>query len=92
MASEKLTTTLSTKGQLILPKTVRQQRHWQPGTRLVVENTADGVLLTEAPAFTRTRPEDVFGLLRRPGRAKTLKEMDAAIAAEVQRRHARDRY
>jgi len=40
-----LTTTVSTKGQVILPKAIREQRHWDSGTRLLVENTQDGVLL-----------------------------------------------
>lgn len=45
MAKPGPTTTLSTKGQVILPKTIRGQLHWHPGTRLSVEHTADGVLL-----------------------------------------------
>jgi AbrB family looped-hinge helix DNA binding protein len=35
-AVETLTTTVSTKGQVILPKAIRQRKHWEPGTRLVV--------------------------------------------------------
>jgi AbrB family looped-hinge helix DNA binding protein len=91
-AVETLTTTVSTKGQVILPKAIRQRRHWEPGTRLVVEDTAEGVLLKEAPVFAPTRPEDVAGMLAYRGRPKTLEEMDAAITAEVKRRHARRRY
>lgn len=90
--SEKLTTTVSTKGQVILPKSVRARRHWAAGTRLVVEDTAEGVLLTAAPVFPPTRPEDVFGSLAYKGKPKTLKEMAAGIAAEAKRRHARNRY
>lgn len=91
-AVETPTTTVSTKGQIILPKAIRQRRHWEPGTRLVVEDTPDGVLLKAAPVFAPTRPEDVAGMLAYRGRAKTLEEMDAAIAAEVKRRDARGRY
>jgi len=91
-ASEKLTTTVSTKGQVILPKAIRQRRDWSPGTRLVVEETAEGVLLKPAPVFVRTDPEKVRGMLAYRGRAKTLEEMDAGIEAEVRRRHARGRY
>ena len=91
-AAETLTTTVSTKGQVILPKAIRQRRHWEPGTRLVVEDTAEGVLLKAAPVFAATRPEDVAGMLAYRGRPKTLEEMDAAIRAEVKRRHARGRY
>jgi len=42
---QKLTTTVSTKGQVIWPKVIRDQRHWAAGTELVVEDTPDGVLL-----------------------------------------------
>lgn len=83
------TTVISTKGQVILPKAVRDERQWRPGTRLIVEQTEQGVLLKAAPSIPRTKPEDVFGMLAHPGPPKTLEEMDAAITAEAQRRHAR---
>lgn len=84
--------TLSTKGQVILPKAIRERRKWTPGTRLIVEETADGVLLKPAPLFPPTRHEDVAGMLAYDGPAKTIEEMDEGIAAEVKRRHARGRY
>ncbi|WP_111563169.1 AbrB/MazE/SpoVT family DNA-binding domain-containing protein [Rhizobium sp.] len=87
--SETLITTVSTKGQVILPKAIRQRRDWEAGTRLIVEETPDGVLLKRAPAFAPTRPEDVFGMLAYKGEPKTLEEMDAGIAAEVRRRYDR---
>lgn len=80
-------TTVSTKGQVILPKTIRENRRWDTGTRLVVEETDAGVLLTEEPLFAPTTMEDVFGMLKFKGKPKTLKDMDAAIAVEVRRRH-----
>ena len=91
-AVETLTTTVSTKGQVILPKAIRQRKNWEPGTRLVVEDTPDGVLLKAAPVFMPTRPEEVAGMLTYRGRAKTIEEMDSAITAEVKRRRARARY
>lgn len=91
-AGDTLTTTVSSKGQVILPKVIRQRRNWQPGTRLVVEDTSDGVLLKAAPVFAPTRPEDVAGMLAYRGRPKTLEEINSVIAAEVKRRRARGRY
>jgi AbrB family looped-hinge helix DNA binding protein len=88
--TDRLTTIVSTKGQVILPKAIRQQRRWPSGTRLIVEDTADGVLLKAAPLFEATRIEDVFGCLPHAGPPKTLADMDAGIAAEVKRRHAGD--
>jgi AbrB family looped-hinge helix DNA binding protein len=91
-AKAKLTTRVSTKGQVILPKAIREQRRWPAGTELIVENTPDGVLLKAEPAFAPTRPQDVFGSLRFKGAAKSIAEMNAGIAAEAKRRHARNRY
>jgi AbrB family looped-hinge helix DNA binding protein len=90
--SERPTTTVSTKGQVILPKAIRERRNWGPGTRLSVEDTSEGVLLRSAAPFAATRPEDVFGCLASAGAPRTLREMDAAIEAEARRRHARHRY
>jgi AbrB family looped-hinge helix DNA binding protein len=89
-SAEKLTTTVSTKGQIILPKAIRQRREWDAGTRLLVEDTPDGVLLKPAPIFPETRPEDVFAVLRYSGKPKSLKEMEAGVLAETRRRHAGD--
>ena len=87
---EPLTTTLSTKGQVILPQGVRKARNWGPGTRLVVEDTPEGVLLRPASVFATTDPNEVFGSLRYAGPAKSIEDMDAGIAAEARRRHAGD--
>lgn len=88
--AEKLTTTVSTKGQVIPPSAIRQRRQWRAGTRLTVEDTPEGVLLKPAPAFAETRPEDVFGVLAHRGKPKTLEEMDASVLAAARRRHDRD--
>ena len=83
----RLSTTVSTKGQVILPKAIRQALRWEAGTRLVVESTSDGVLLKPAPVFDETRSEDVFGRLRFDGAPKSLEEMEAGVLAEARRRH-----
>lgn len=88
-----LTTTISTKGQVILPKAIRDQIGWDAGTRLIVEHTADGVLLKPlTTAFAQTRPEDVFGSLSYEGKPKSVEDMAAGISAEAKRRYARGRY
>ena len=57
---EQLTTTVSTKGQIVLPSYIRQSRHWGAGTRLVVEDTPEGVLLKPAPNLKETNIKDVW--------------------------------
>ena len=91
-AAAKTTTVMSTKGQVILPKAIRVRRRWEAGTRLVVEDTPEGVLLKPAELFPASRPQDVFASLPYRGRAKSVEEMKAAIAAEAKRRHARNRF
>jgi AbrB family looped-hinge helix DNA binding protein len=88
--TENLTTTVSTKGQVILPKAIRQHRDWGAGTRLIVEETSEGVLLRRAPAFAPTKAEDVFGMLPFSGEPKTLDDMDEAVLAQARRSHDRD--
>jgi len=90
MAADKPTTTVSTKGQVILPKAIRDERRRRAGTRLTVESMPDWVLLKPASPFPAAKPADVFASLAYRGKPKTVEEMDAGIAAEARRRHARD--
>ena len=93
MGKGNVTTTVSTKGRVSLPKAIWERLHWDAGTRLVVERVANGLLLRPVTSlFAPTRPEDVFGCLPYPGKPKSIEEMAAAIAEAVKRRHARGRY
>jgi AbrB family looped-hinge helix DNA binding protein len=86
------TTRLSTKGQIVLPKTIRTSRAWGPGTEFTVEETRDGLLLRPASDFPETDLDQVAGCLRSKRKAKTPAQMRAAIEREVSRRHDRGRY
>jgi AbrB family looped-hinge helix DNA binding protein len=86
------TTRLSSKGQIILPKTVRDVHHWAPGTDFSVEDTGDGVLLRPIKAGQPTRLDDIVGSLRVKGGARTIADMDAAVGAELRDRRDRGRY
>ena len=82
-------TTISTKGQVILPKAIRDRRRWKPGTKLTVEDTPEGVLLRASPIFPPKTIHEVAGMLRYDGPTISLEEMDAAVTEEAKRR-ARD--
>ena len=86
------TTRLSSKGQIILPKSVRDAYHWMPGTEFEVEKRPEGVLLRPKKRFTPTHIDDVVGCTGYRGPAKSLEEMEEAIAQGVSERHARGRY
>ena len=85
-------TRLSSKGQMILPKAVRDSHNWTPGTDFTVEDTGDGVLLRPVKRGKVTRLSDVAGCLKVLGPVPTIEGMNAAIEAEVWARHARGRY
>lgn len=42
--------TLSTKGQIVIPKEIREACHWRPGQSLRITRTPSGGVLLEAEA------------------------------------------
>ncbi|MBZ5724206.1 MAG: AbrB/MazE/SpoVT family DNA-binding domain-containing protein [Acidobacteriia bacterium] len=86
------TTRLSTKGQIILPKSIRDSRAWAPGTEFTIEESGDGIVLRPAARFPAADLEQVAGCLRSKRKSTTLAQMSAAIGREVRRRHDRGRY
>lgn len=78
-------TRISDKGEITLPEAVLERQHWDAGTKLIVEETPDGVLLRKRPIFPPTRPEDVFGKLKYKGKPKTIEEMNQGILDEAKR-------
>jgi AbrB family looped-hinge helix DNA binding protein len=86
------TTRLSSKGQVILPKSVREAHRWRPGTEFRVESTDEGVLLRPLKLLPPSRLDDVANRLHTSRRAASIAEMDAAIDAEIDARRDRGRY
>lgn len=72
-------TRLSTKGQLILPKAIRDRLGWEPGTELEVEDRGDCVVVRRAAAHQATTVDDLLGCIPYTGPARTLEEMEAAV-------------
>lgn len=88
-------TRLSTKGQMVVPKEIRDRFNWGPGTRLSAIATDEGMLVKAAksePAFPLTRFEDAYGILKYDGPPISVEDMDKAITKGVQRRCALGRY
>lgn len=73
------TTKLSSKGQIIIPKTLRSRYNWNTGQKLFVIDTGDGILLKPANSFEKTDLEEVAGLLKYSGKPVSVDEMHAAI-------------
>jgi AbrB family looped-hinge helix DNA binding protein len=85
-------TRLSTKGQIVLPKTLRESRNWKPGTEFTVEVTREGILLRPSSRLPQTSLDEVVGCLRSRRKVKSLGEMNSAIDKEIKRRHDSGRY
>jgi len=74
------TTTLSTKGQIVIPKGIRERHGWAPGSTIELEELDDGVVLRLSHQFPRTTIGTLLGCVAYAGPAKTLEEMDQGIA------------
>jgi len=72
------TATLTSKGQLTLPKAIREQVGAQTGDRLDVSVSEDGTIHLRRMGGTI---RELGGILRRPGqRPVSIREMDESIA------------
>ena len=85
-------TIVSTKGQVVLPKAIRDRRRWAAGTQLAIEDRPDGVLLKPVKEQKRHTLDDLAGIVKYKGPPRSVDEMNAAIESEFRRRHARSRY
>ena len=61
------TTTLSSKGQVVIPKRIRDQLHWVAGTRITLVSSAHGVTLKADPKPTGRKLEHLIGMLKHEG-------------------------
>mgnify|MGYP000055270647 FL=1 len=55
------TTRLSSRGQVVLPKRVREKNRWDPGQEFEIVQTEEGVLLRPRSPFPETTFETVRG-------------------------------
>jgi AbrB family looped-hinge helix DNA binding protein len=83
------TVTLSSKGQLVIPKGVRDDAHIAAGSRLEVQYVDGEIRLRPLPDPTTSSLDTVAGCLFRPTR-KPLSEAQtqAAIRARLKARNA----
>jgi AbrB family looped-hinge helix DNA binding protein len=85
------TTRLSSKGQIIIPKSVRTANHWREGLEFAVIDTGDGILLKPKAPFTPTTLNEVTGLFKNSVKARSDAEIQAALTAAAKRKwHARN--
>jgi AbrB family looped-hinge helix DNA binding protein len=69
------TITLSSKGQVVIPKEIRDELHWRAGTQITLISSASGVTLKAVPKKTGRRFEDLIGMLRYDGPPLSIEEL-----------------
>ncbi len=84
------TTTLSSKGQVTIPKPIRAAQNWNSGQEFEVHVTAEGVLFRPKAIFAASTPDDLLAFAKPGQKAKTQAEIDAAMK-QAARRAWRDR-
>lgn len=77
---------LSTKGQLVIPREIRDRHGWAEGAELVLADRGDSVVLRSVRQFPETTLEDLVGCTGYKGPALTLEDMEAGIARGAQER------
>ncbi len=61
------TVKLSSKGQVVIPKDVRDSLHWGVGMELVLLATEQGVMLSTKPAEKKLSAKSLRGFLQHTG-------------------------
>ena len=66
---------LSSKGQVVIPKAIREQLHWEAGTELTIVPTGHGVLLQPSIKKGKHNLVDLRGMLKYEGPPISLEEL-----------------
>ena len=85
---------ISSKGQLVLPKSVRDAFDLGPGSEVEIESAGDSIVLRPLAKKSGSRRvytlDEVAGMLKYDGPPVSIRDMDRAIKEEVRRRwHAK---
>lgn len=75
------TTTLTSKGQLTLPKEIRDRLGWHEGDRFTVEVEGGRAILTRSKATV----DDLINVLPRATRVRTIEDMDKAVRSRARK-------
>jgi AbrB family looped-hinge helix DNA binding protein len=80
-------TRITGKGQVVIPKAVRERLRWNPGTELGVEATEDGAVVLRPAVRGRTRVDELLDELSgwlRPYGGDPIAELEGDHRAEIQ--------
>ena len=69
------TITLSSKGQVVIPKEIREELHWSAGTELTMISSPAGVTIKARPKKSGRNLADLIGMLKHQGTALSTEEL-----------------
>ena len=78
-------TVISTKGQIVIPKRLRDQWGLASGSRVKIENTSTGIQITPVAARNAKAVLRGLGLAGYKGKAIAIEDMDPLTALKVPR-------
>ena len=82
------TATLTSKGQITLPKVIRERLGLGTGDRVAFLERSDGTVVLEAETLDLS---SLRGSIRPRVRGVSVQDMDAAVRSAIARRYARKR-
>ena len=85
------TTVFSTKGQLVIPKELRDAKGFGPGVRVEAVEHPEGVLIRIVPSRKKRPVSDLFGILKPfyDGPPISVNDMNEAVAESAVERYMR---
>lgn len=78
-------TRLSSKGQVVLPKEIRERLYWGKGTELEADVEGQAVVLRPVAVGGCTTLDDLVGCIAYEGPPVTLAEMDAGVESAARK-------
>lgn len=79
------TTRLSSKGQVVIPKSVREAHDWAPGQEFEIVETNGSVILRPKKPFPETTIDEVAGCLDYDGPPVPVEKMHGGYALRKKR-------
>lgn len=79
------TVKLSSKGQFILPKAIRDRHHWETGTEFIIIDRGEELVIKPSRVFPETELESPETPSIYSGKSLSLEDMERAVLAEAAR-------
>jgi len=83
-----VTTLLSSKGQIVIPRRICRSHKWRKGVEFIIEESGDSLILKPNKPFPATSFDQIYGCLKYKGRKKSVQEMEKALDIGAEKSNA----